>query len=151
MATVTGTTLKQRTFARLIASGARQIDAYNRAYGRRGGKSENSRRVAASQLAARPEFKAAIAEYERESAPIADLRVCTRQMVANLRYLACESPDQRARLGATKHLLDYIEGREQRESALVAKSTVDIGSLLLELTALRDTGERSTDPAEDEQ
>lgn len=56
-----------RVFARHLAMGATQADAYRAAYGRDKGVNDNSTKVSACKLARRPEIQARVAELLKES------------------------------------------------------------------------------------
>ena len=127
---------RQRMFARLVASGATQVDAYAEAYkpARQTRKSQHER---ASVIAAHPDVRQAIAEFEARTVPIDDLRSARQRMLANIQQLALFSPDERVRLAASIDLRNYADQREERERALPAKSSVNVEQLLSELAELR--------------
>jgi hypothetical protein len=125
-------TARSRKFAQLVASGLFQSEALDIAYGK-GTRTRKTRKETASRLAAKPEIKAAILEYEEELMPMADLRVVQQQMLANMRDLALRSPDHRVRLEASRLLHGICEKREEQERSQL---TVNIDVLLREIAQL---------------
>jgi hypothetical protein len=130
-------TVNQRNFARLAAQGMNLTDAHAGAYGKTKGKRRNQS-VEASRLAKRPDVQAAIEEFEKQIAPIGDLRVARQRMLANIQYLACFSPDQKVRLAASIDLRNYVDECEARERKLLDRAPVNVETLLGELAELRE-------------
>jgi hypothetical protein len=126
-------TTRSRKFAQLVAAGLLQTDALEVAYGKGRGK-RKTRSEEASRLAAKPEVRAAIAEYEEQLMPIGNLRAIREEMLSNMRHLARNSPDHRVRLSASKMLHDICEERCHREEA--ERKTVTVDALIAELAEL---------------
>lgn len=123
-------TVKQRKFAYRAAQGEKLIDAHAEVYGP-GNKKPRTRRIDASRLAAKPDVKAAIAEYEAQLLPIGDLQACKQRMLANIQYLAYHSPDHKVRLAASIDLRNYADERADRERR--HSEPVTIETLITEL------------------
>jgi hypothetical protein len=128
--------VNQRNFARLAAQGMKLTEAHERVYGKGKGK-RKTKSIEASRLAAKPDVKAAITQYEAQLAPIGDLRECKLRMLANIQFLAYHSPDQKVRLAASIDLRNYIEEREQREGVPRNPDQINVETLLAELADLR--------------
>jgi hypothetical protein len=106
------------------------------AYGA-GVSTRKTRKEEASRLAAKPEVKAAIVEYEERLMPIGDLRACQERMLANLQSLALESPDERVRLQAATTLYGICGERLERlERVRSSGRTVTIDALVNEIAEL---------------
>jgi len=129
-------TPKQRKFAKLVADGMTQADAYTEVWGRGEGTAKTRGEVAC-RMANRPEVVEAIEQFQLKMEPVVDLRQLRAEMLASIRWLARESPDQRVRLAAAIDLRNYADERQERERKLLAKSPVSAESLLAELAELR--------------
>ena len=108
-------TSKTRTFAKLVAGGMNKTAAYDTAYENRGG-TRKTRREQASLLAAKPDVRAEISEWEARLVPIGNLKACKERMLANMQDLACNARDEKVRVAASKMLIEYCEARENRET-----------------------------------
>jgi hypothetical protein len=109
-------TSKTKTFAKLIAGGMNKTAAYDTVYENRGG-TRKTRREQASLLAAKPDVRAEISEWEARLVPIGDLKACKERMLANMQDLACHARDEKVRVAASKMLIEYCEARENRETS----------------------------------
>jgi hypothetical protein len=99
-------------FARLVADGAKQVDAYISTHGT--GPSRKAQTEMACKLAAKPHVQARIQELRNLQHPVLDYKAVREEMLSNMRFLAKESPDQRVRLAATKMLHDICEDRVEK-------------------------------------
>jgi hypothetical protein len=129
-------TRRKKEFAKLVADGVKQVDAYERVYGI-GNGSRKTRHELSSDLARRPEVQAEIARYAQEMLPIGDMRVVKQEMLQTMRGLAIGSSDDRVRLAAAKELHDICEKREEQDRHLLQRAPVSVETLLEELSALR--------------
>jgi hypothetical protein len=114
MAGRNGPSAKQRKFAKLVANGTSKADAYEKAYGANGGK-RNTRVHTAYALASQPAMRELIEHYESQLVPIGDLRAEQENMLANLKYLAYDSPDHRVRVTASVKLFELLELYRERQ------------------------------------
>jgi hypothetical protein len=130
--------VNQRNFARLAAQGARLVDAHEQVYGKGKGGTRKTRSEDASRLAAKPEVRAAIIEFEEKISPIADLRAVRQEMISNIRYLAFNAPDFKVRLMASIDLRDYAD---RADRLLESRAPVNVEVLMQELSELRDRQE----------
>ena len=128
-------TYKQRRFARLVAGGHTQVDAYAEVYG--GKMTRKTTAEVACREAAKPAVREAIDAYQEAAEPVTDLRKLKQEMLSNLRWLAQSSPDQKVRLAAAIDLRNYADQREERERTLISKSPINVSELLQELESLR--------------
>ena len=134
--------VKRRRFAQLAAQGVALAHAYDEVYGK-GEGSRQARYVTASKMAKDPDVRAAIEQYEAQALPpIADLRALKQEMLANIRELARNSPDQKVRLAASMDLRNYIEERERKEELLRDRQPITIDGLIREVQALAAPAER---------
>jgi hypothetical protein len=133
-----GLTVKQRDFAKLVAGGMPQVQAYNQTYGKRVKAAALSRTMQASALARSPQVQAEIDSWRQLLRPVTDLRVLRTETLQNLRWLMTESPSQNVRLAASKILLDHCETHAQREQKLLDRGPVGVETLLGELASLRE-------------
>ena len=108
-------TSKAKTFAKLVAGGMNKTAAYETVYENRGG-TRKTRREQASLLAAKPDVRAEISEWEARLVPIGDRRACKERMLANMQDLACNARDEKVRVAASKMLIEYCEARENKET-----------------------------------
>jgi hypothetical protein len=136
-------TVKQRTFAKLIAQGMPKTHAYEKVYGHNGGK-KRTRQIAAQRAAAAPAVRAEVARWEEQIMPMPEMRIVKQEMLASMRWLAREAPSMPVRLAASKTLYDICEEREQRERKLLDKAPVNVETLLAELAELRDKKQPAT-------
>ena len=131
--------VRQRNFARLAAQGKKLVEAHELAYGNGKGK-RKTKAEDASKLAARPEVKAAIAEYEAQFAealaPIEDWRALRLEMLQNIRQLAHFAKDERVRYTASTHLQGYADEREKAEEQRRNRSPITIDGLIHEIRQL---------------
>src|SRR5215471_17131524 len=107
-------TANQRKFAKLAAQGAKLVAAHEAVYGPGNGKRIN-KAIDASRLARKPDVRALIEQYEAELIPFGEMRQERLNMLANIKYLAHNSPDQKVRLAASIDLRNYIDAHEARE------------------------------------
>ena len=132
-------TVNQRNFARLAAQGKKLVEAHELVYGKNNGK-RKTRHEDASKLAAKPEVKAAIAEYEAKFAetlaPIEDWRALKIEMLQNIRHLAHFATDERVRYTASTHLQGYADERERQEEQRRNRSPITIDGLIHEIRQL---------------
>ena len=132
-------TSKTRTFAKLVAGGMNKTAAYDTVYENRGG-TRKTRREQASLLAAKPDVRAEISEWEARLLPIGDLRACKERMLANMQDLACNARDEKVRVAASKMLIEYCEARENTETSrfpVAGKPSVEtVVEELLQLAAV---------------
>jgi hypothetical protein len=138
-------TVRARKFARLVASGLFQTDALDIAYGK-GTGTRKTRKEEASRLAAKPEVKAAIAEYEEQLMPIGDLRAVAIQMEANLQHLALHASSDRVRLQACQALIEICERREAKQRPA---RNVNVDRLIDELAELAPKHTPDLEPVDD--
>jgi hypothetical protein len=136
-------TIRQRRFAQLVGAGTTLIEARDRVYGV-GKGTRKTRREMASELAARPQVRAAIEIAAEQLAPLPELRLLKAEMLANMRWLAKYSPSQQVRLAASKLLVDECNAREDREHKLLDSGPVNVETLLAELAELRDREQPAT-------
>jgi hypothetical protein len=137
-----GLTVKQREFAKLVATGVPQMTAYNQLYGIKGkgkkARDSASRQTQAGELARSPQIQREIESWRQVLKPIVDLRVLKTETLQNLRWLMTESPSQNVRFAAAKVLLEHCEQYSQREQKLLDRGPVDVETLLGELASLRE-------------
>jgi hypothetical protein len=152
-----GPSTKQKRFAKMVASGTSKVDAYEKAYGRNGGKRENRAR-AGYALANQPAMRELIEQYESQLVPIGDLRAEQENMLANLKCLAYDSPDHRVRVTASVKLFELLElYRERQHKYRQLAPPVPVDAVVTELLQLAESqpaigletaeSEYSTDPA----
>jgi hypothetical protein len=109
-------TLKQKTFAKMVAMGMPKRAVYDQVYGSRGGKSVSGRQIQASQLAAKPHVQAEI-DRQMNRTLLRDTQTEMDDCLRNMRELAQDSPDHKVRVVATKALYEMLERRQERELA----------------------------------
>jgi hypothetical protein len=110
-------TLKQRTFARMVATGIPKNVVYDQVYGRKlESTTKQARGSQARALAAKPHVQAEI-ERQMNRSILRDTQTELDDCVRNMRELATESPDHRVRVLATKSLWDMLQTRKSEELA----------------------------------
>jgi hypothetical protein len=129
-------TRRKKEFAKLVADGVKQVDAYEQVYGV-GNGTRKTRHELSSDLARRPEVQAEIARYAAELLPLGDMRAIKQEMLRTMRGLAIASADDRVRLLAAEKLHDICEKREDQERKLITSGPVSVDTLLEELQQLR--------------
>jgi hypothetical protein len=133
-------------YARLLAQGTRQIEAYAKTHPGRGG-TRKTHVEQASKKAALPNVRARVEELRNLHYPVNDYRALREEMISNMRWLAKESPDQRVRLAASKMCHDIAVERiqaEGRPAVVSAAASADLDRLVAEVMQ---AGRRELKPA----
>lgn len=151
-------TVKQKQFAKLVAKGTSLTGAYDKAYATKGGK-RNTRTRTAYALANKPAMRELIERYEAQLVPIGDLRAEQENMLANLKHLAYDSPDDRVKVTASIKLYELLElHRERQHKYKQLAPAIPVDAVVTELLQLAESqpaieletvvSETATDPAE---
>lgn len=131
---------KQKKFARLVAQGTGQTDAYEAVYGNRGGKRKTHTRDA-HELVHQPSMRELIAKYEAQLVPLGDLRTEQENALSNLKYLAFDSPDHKVRVTASVKLFELLEVFRERQHKYkrLEQGAIPVDAVVTELLQLAES------------